>query len=106
MGTPVYDSGEPLREGAHVYAHSRRDGKEGVAYLIINSSLTESTTLELPCSAERYTLSAPQLRSNVMQLNGKDLVLDENGALPVLTPEIQPAGSYELAPASIAFLVL
>ena len=41
-----------------------------------------------------------------MQLNGKDLVLDENGALPVLTPEIQPAGSYELAPASIAFLVL
>lgn len=27
MGTTVYDAAEPIREGAHVYAHSRRDGK-------------------------------------------------------------------------------
>ena len=26
MGTTVYDSGEPLREGARVFVHSRRDG--------------------------------------------------------------------------------
>ena len=29
MGTTVYDTAEPLREGAHVFAHSRKDGKEG-----------------------------------------------------------------------------
>lgn len=34
MGTTVYDTKEEIREGAHVYAHSRKDGKEGVAYLV------------------------------------------------------------------------
>lgn len=71
MGTTVYESGEPLREGAHVYAHSRRDGKPGVAYLIINNSLTDTTTVELPRDAQRYTLSAPTLRSPVMYLNDR-----------------------------------
>ena len=55
MGTTVYDTAEPIREGAHVFAHSRKDGKEGVVYLVINNSLTEATTVELPKSAERYT---------------------------------------------------
>lgn len=57
MGTTVYDTAEPIREGAHVFAHSRKDGKEGIVYLVINNSLTEATTVELPKSAERYTLA-------------------------------------------------
>ena len=106
MGTTVYDSGEPLREGAHVYAHSRRDGKPGTAYLVINNSLTESTTVELPCAAERYTLSAETLRSPVMLLNGRALTLSADGSLPDLSPAAQPAGTAELPPASATFLIL
>ena len=71
MGTTVYDTAEPIREGAHVFAHSRKDGKEGVVYLVINNSLTETTTVELPKSAERYTLAGEggNVRAAVMTLN-------------------------------------
>lgn len=86
MGTTVYDSGEALREGAHVYAHSRRDGKPGTAYLVINNSLTDATEVELPCDADRYTLSADTLRSPVMRLNGRELVLEGEHGLPDLSP--------------------
>ena len=95
MGTTVYDTAEPTREGAHVYAHSRKDGKDGVVYLIINNSLTESTTVELPKDADRYTLAGENgnVRATVMTLNGKPLVLGGNNTLPDLTPEKQAAGT-------------
>ena len=48
MGNTVYASGEAIRPGAHVFCHNRADGKEGKAYLVINTSWTESTTVELP----------------------------------------------------------
>ena len=108
MGTTVYDSGEEIRMGAHVYAHSRKDGKDGVAYLIINNSETETTTVELPKDAERYTLSGKDgnKRATVMSLNGKDLVLGEGDAIPAMKPVIQPAGKAELAPMTCTFFVL
>lgn len=108
MGTTVYDAAEPIREGAHVYAHSRRDGKEGVVYLVINNSLTEATTVELPKEAQRYTLAGENgnVRATVMTLNGQPLVLGENNALPALEPVAQAAGKVELAPATCTFFVL
>ena len=106
MGNTVYASGEEIREGAHVYAHSRKDGKDGVAYLIINNS-NEPTTVELPREAVRYTLSGNgKLRSRTMLLNGRELVLGENDALPCLDGEVQPAGTLELAPQTCTFFVL
>ena len=38
MGTTVYDSKIPVSEDAHVYCHSRKDGKDGCVYLGINNS--------------------------------------------------------------------
>ena len=106
MGSTVYATGEETREGAHVYAHSRKDGKDGVVYLIINNS-TETTTVELPQDAVRYTLSGDgKLRSRKMQLNGVALELGENDALPALDGVAQPAGSVELAPGTCTFLVI
>lgn len=108
MGTTVYDSGEKIREGAHVFAHSRKDGKDGVAYLIINNSTTDSTLVELPKEAQRYTLAGQggNIRSTVMTLNGKPLVLDAQNGLPEMKPETQPAGTMELAPGTCTFLLL
>ncbi|MGM9520993.1 MAG: beta-glucuronidase [Oscillospiraceae bacterium] len=106
MGTTVYDCGNPDSEGAHLYCHSRRDGKEGAAYLLINNSLTDTTAVEIPASADRYTLSGSPLRSPVMQLNGRELTLSGDGDLPPLCPEKQPAGRVELAPGTCTFLVL
>ena len=107
MGNTVYASGEQLREGAHVYAHSRADGKDGVCYLVINSSWTETTTVELPQEAQAYILAGRDgMRSRVMTLNGKELALGENDELPCLCGKDVYAGKVELAPGSCAFFVL
>ena len=107
MGSTVYDSGIKTAEGAHVYCHSRKDGKEGCVYLIINNSKTETTTADLPVDAVRYTLTGNgKLRSRTMLLNGRELVLGENDALPCLCGEPQKAGQIELAPGSCTFLVI
>ena len=106
MGTTVYNSGIPLTEGAHVYCHSRKDGKDGCVYLVINNSLTETTTVELPKDAVKYTLAGKDgLRSTVMTLNGRDLVLGEGDTLPCLCGE-EVSGTLELAPATCTFIVL
>ena len=52
MGNTVYASGETIRPGAHVFCHNRADGQEGKAYLVINTSWTEPTTVELPKAAQ------------------------------------------------------
>ena len=107
MGDTVYASGEKLREGAHVFAHSRRDGKPGYAYLVINTSWTETTTVELPKVAEVYALTGNgKMRSRTMLLNGKELVLGENDELPELAGVSVEAGKLEIAPGSCTFIVL
>ena len=107
MGNTVYDAAEPIRPGAHVYAHSRADGKEGKAYLVINTSWDEPTTVELPCDAEVYALTGNgSMRSRTMLLNGKELVLGENDELPEMNGITVPAGTLEVAPGSCVFIVM
>ncbi|MGM9634849.1 MAG: beta-glucuronidase [Candidatus Avispirillum sp.] len=106
MGTAVYDCSDPGREGAHIYCHSRRDGKDGAAYLVINNSLSDTLTAELVRDAQIYTLSAGSLRSPVMRLNGKELRLNEDGSLPDMSPVPVSAGTAEFLPASCTFIVM
>ncbi len=104
MGTTVYDCGNPNTEGAHVFCHSRRDGKDGVVYLVINNSLTETTAVHLPKQAEQYTLCAEPLRSTTVYLNGVPLIEPE--ALRNLPKLTRQEGNVELAPGSCTFFVL
>ena len=97
MGPAVYDTGEAIREGVHLYAHSRRDGKDGAVYLLINNSTAEATTVDLPCPAQRYTLSAESLRAPQALLNGRPLAVDGLCGLPALEPVEQPAGPFQAA---------
>ena len=108
MGSTVYDSAEPVREGCHVYVHSRKDGKNGKVYLLINNSLTESLLVDLPVEAERYTLAGENgnIRATVMTLNNKPLVLGSGNTLPEMSPVRQPSGALELAPGTCTFLVV
>ena len=107
MGNTCYASGEALREGAHVYAHSRRDGKPGYAYLVINSSWTETTKVELPKDAEVYALTGNgKLRSRTMLLNGKELVLGEDDELPALEGVRVEKGTIEVAPGGCTFILI
>ncbi len=107
MGNVVYDANEAIREGAHVFCHSRKDGEDGYAYLVINNSTTENTTVELPKPAQLYLLDGNgNMRSPVMYLNGKALELGENNTLPELCGKEIPAGTIELAPGACAFIVI
>ena len=106
MGNTVYASGETIRPGAHVFCHDRADGKDGTAYLVINNSWTETTTVELPKTAEVYALTGTTgMRSRTMSLNGKELVLGENDELPELTG-VTMEGTLEVAPGSCVFILL
>ena len=103
MGNTVYDA----KAEGHIYCHSRKDGKEGCVYLVINNSLTDVTTVNLPKEAEVYALAGKDgMRSTVMTLNGNDLVLGENDELPDLSGKAVPAGTLEISPGSCAFIVL
>lgn len=108
MGTTVFDAAEPVREGAHVYVQSRKDGKDGVVCLVINNSLTETTSVELPENADRYTLEGKDgnPRASVMTLNGKDLALSADGSLPAMEPVRAEAGIVGLPPLSCTFFVM
>ena len=106
MGETVYASGIVLEEGAHVYTHSRRDGKDGYAYLVINNSKTEVTSVELPKAAEMYRLNGNgNMRSPIMYLNGEALVLGENDEIPVMKG-IEVSGTVEVAPGECVFFVI
>ena len=106
MGTTVYDSEIAVQEGAHVFCHSRKDGKDGCVYLVINNSLTDTTTVNLPKEATRYTLCGNgNLRNTSIYLNGKELTLGENDVLPAMEGEAV-SDIIELAPGTCTFLVM
>ena len=106
MGKTCYAVPEQKEEGKHIYCHSRKDGKDGFVYLVINNSHTQTTTLEIPGEAEVYALTGNgKLRSRTMLHNGKELVLGENDALPELAG-VKVTGKVEVAPGGCTFIVL
>jgi hypothetical protein len=106
MGATVLDSGVPIKECLHVYAHCLRDAPGGVALLAINNSRTQPSFLDLPLSAERYTLTSQKLDGPDAKLNGNELKLGPNDELPLIQGDRIRARVIELAPTSMTFLAL
>jgi len=76
-------------------------------YLVINNSLTDITTVELPCDAEIYSLSGGgDNRSRVMYSNDKPLTVSENNELPEMKGKQTKTGTVELAPCTCNFIVM
>lgn len=100
MGTTVYDSGESVREGAHVYCQSYKQDPSKKCYLIINNSGTETTTLDIPVDGQIWVLTGKDgnKRASVMTLNSRDLVLGDSWQLPDLSGAPVAAGTVELPP--------
>ena len=104
MGTIVLDAG--VQKGIHLYAHCRRGTRSAVALLAINTDRTAAVTLRLPAASERYTLSADDLQSTEVKLNGTVLELGPNDELPRLAAATSPPDALEIAPATITFLTV
>lgn len=104
MGTTVLDSGVPIQQGLHVYAHCMAHQAGGVTLLVIQNDRHASHTLHLPAHAQRYTLSAPRLDGQDVLLNGTKLSLGTHDQLPNLMPVSDRGGAAQFAPATITFL--
>lgn len=106
MGTTVLDAGTAPEAGLHVYAHCLAGKPGGVALLVLNTDRSAAKSLAIDAAAERYTLTADELESGRVKLNGRELRLGANDALPELRGESVKAGTMEFAPASITFLAV
>ena len=62
MGTTVLD-GIHSEAGLHLYAYRLREHPGGVALLAINTSRTQSRSINLPMAGDRYSLTAEKLKS-------------------------------------------
>ncbi|MGM9663471.1 MAG: hypothetical protein ACI3XF_01400 [Eubacteriales bacterium] len=106
MGTDVYAWDASGIESLHIYCHSRRDGQEGYAYLIINNSAEDFVAVELTQDTDCYMLTASTLRSPVMMLNEISLTADESGNISNIYPKVYLKGKITMPPCSIMFAVL
>jgi hypothetical protein len=77
-----------------------------VAILAINTSKDQAQSVEVPAASERYTLSAKELESRQVELNGIELKLGADDALPDLKGTNTRSGKITLAPATITFLAV
>jgi len=103
MGTTVLDAGASPSVNLHLYAHCLRGTPGGVALLAINAD-SAAQTLAVPKGAERYTVSAKELLSQTVELNGSELKLGEGDALPELKGLAVDGGQLSLEPATITFV--
>ncbi len=103
MGPVVLSPGPPPDNGLYVYAHCMRNPSGGVTVLAINAGKT-SKELEIPLPGKRYTLTAKELESRAVQLNGRELEATGDGSLPPLEGVSVRSGRLGLAPASITFV--
>lgn len=104
MGTEVLDAG-PIEPGVHLYAHCQRGNADGVTILAINLR-DDVETIRVSGPVELYAMTAPELQSRLVHLNGKALELGEGDTLPAIAPQRVDGEKIELAPTSISFITL
>jgi hypothetical protein len=105
MGSVVLDAGEPPNAYTYVYAHCLRDTPGGVAVVALNTHRDDTSQLALSNVTQRYTLSAEDsLQTRSVLLNGEQLAMGDDNALPELRGEPVSGNRIELQPATITFL--
>jgi heparanase 1 len=105
MGTTVLDAGPSPAPGVHVYAHCLAGRLGGVALVAVNTDRNASRDVIVTRGGERYTLISPKgLLAHSVELNGKEIVLRKDGAVPALRGVRAQAGRVTLPAASVTFL--
>jgi hypothetical protein len=104
MGTTVLDPGVAPSNSVHLYAQCMKDRPGGVSVLALNLSRTDNQLLRIPDKAMRYTMTALDLLSHTVQLNGNELTLSAGGDVPTLKGIPASKGEVHLPAVSITFL--
>jgi heparanase 1 len=106
MGTTALDPGLSTASSLHLYSHCLRGQPGGIALLAINTDRSAPLSLDVAMAAERYSLSASSLHAASVQLNGSELKLGADDAIPRLTGIPTGSGRRTLPPATIMFLAI
>ena len=104
MGNSVYQADFEV-EGMDVFIHNLKGSSDGFGVLLVNPSETEST-ISIPAKAEKYLLTADELQSKTLRLNGEILELTSEGKLPHVSGESIPEGAVKIPAYSILFLAI
>jgi heparanase len=73
---------------------------------VLNVDKNSEARLKLPISAERYTLSSPDLFSATVLLNGKELKAGDDGTVPPIQGQHANAGVMKFAPLTMTFVAM
>jgi heparanase len=101
MGTQVYEAGS-LEAGVDIFVHNLKNTSTGKAILILNTN-AKSTFVNLPSGAQEYLITADELQTKKVKLNGEELKMTPNDALPVIKGKKVKKRVVELPAHSIVF---
>ena len=104
MGTRSLDPGVVPAKNVRVYAQCMKDSRGGVTLMVLNMDKTSEASLKLPVAGERYSLTSPDLFSQSVLLNGKELKTAPDGTVPTLQGEASRPGAMTFPPLSITFV--
>ena len=102
MGSKVYEAKSTI-DGLDIFIHNQKESSGGTTVLIVNPKETE-TFIEIPATAQQYLLTANDILSKTVKLNGEVLKLKSDDTLPQITGKVLNAGEITIPPYSILFL--
>jgi hypothetical protein len=106
MGTRVLNPGVAAASNLRVFAQCMKDSQGGVSVLVLNTDPRAEQSLQSPVPGDRYTLSASDLLSKTVLLNGSPLKVAQDGTLPPIKGHAMQAGVLHFAPLTITFVTL
>jgi len=106
MGAVVLDPNVPKHQALRIYAHCSQDGNGAVTLLALNTDTANDQVVTLPLPAQRFTISAPELTSANVLVNGAAPKVAPDGTVEILKRDAVKAGPVRLAPATVTFLII
>jgi len=102
MGNQVYEAQSPV-DGLDIFVHNVKNNSNGYAVLLVNPKETE-TFFHIPGDAVQYLLTADDILSKEVKLNGEVLKLKQDDTLPEIEGIKVQAGELVMPSKSIVFL--
>lgn len=102
MGKQVYDA-QVLVDGPDIFVHNLKNASDGYAVLLVNPKDKE-TSFQIPANAVQYLLTADDILSKEVKLNGEVLQLNPDNTLPEIQGNDVQSGEVFMPSQSIMFL--
>jgi heparanase 1 len=102
MGNQVFDGGH-LESGVDLFVHNSKKKSSGKSVLILNTN-EKATVVTIPAEAVQYLLTASELITKKVELNGVELKMAADDNLPTIQGKKVKKGPIVLPAHSILFL--